>query len=284
MADVKGGWHRAFRQRVRAQTIPDMQVDFHLHTELSDGGLNPVDLLRHIRLARLTHWAVTDHDTLAAYTILRNEPGIIPGVEVTAEVGGHEVHVVALGINPEQPAFVDFLADIRALRRERMAALIASVGESERIPLSALAPAADTLTRAHVASALVSLGRARTFGDVFRDLIGDAQQASLGLPAYPSLTDTAAAIRAAGGVAVLAHPGIYKDCAVIAGYVEHLDGLETSHPRLDPELESQLVHLADERGLLQSCGSDTHVIGMRHPGEPRCIPERVGSLVQRLVA
>ncbi len=260
-----------------------MRVDFHMHTRFSDGGLPPEDLLRQVRLARLTHWAITDHDTLAAYHHLRGQPGLISGVEVTAEHDGHEVHVVALGIDVQHRGFVEFLASIRALRRHRIAALIAMLGETARLTIAGIAPHADTVTRWHLASALVAIGRTRTVGTAFEELIGDAHQTELSLPPYPTLADTVAAIHAAGGVAILAHPGIYGTIAPILTYLDHgLDGLETQHPRLDEDLARDLVATAAARQCFQSCGSDTHVIGSRRPGEPRS-DERVAGLVQRLV-
>ena len=261
-----------------------VRVDFHLHTEHSDGGLPIEDLLRQVRLARLTHWAITDHDTLAGYHRLHGQPGLIPGVEVTAEMAGREVHVVALGIDPAHRGFVDFLADIRALRRLRIGNLITMLGESARLSPLSIAPRADTVTRWHLASALVTLGRAASVRHAFDELIGDVHQAAIAQPAYPSLADTAAATHAAGGVAILAHPGIYADAETIAGYMAAgpLDGLETNHPRLDPQLAQELIRLAERFSYLHSCGSDTHVIGARRPGDPRS-DDRVIPLVQRLV-
>lgn len=260
-----------------------MRIDFHLHTHFSDGGLPAEDLLRHVRLARLTHWAITDHDTLAAYHRLRGQPGLIAGVEITAEAGGQEVHVVALGIDPDHRGFVEFLAGIRALRRHRIGALIAMLGETDRLTIAGIAPQADSVTRWHLGSALVAIGRARSVGAAFEELIGDAHQAELAQPPYPTLADTVAAVHAAGGVAILAHPGIYGTVEPILAYLDAgLDGLETNHPRLDVDLARDLVAIADARRCYQSCGSDTHVIGGRRPGDPRS-DERVTTLVQRLV-
>jgi predicted metal-dependent phosphoesterase TrpH len=263
-----------------------MRVDFHLHTRFSDGGMEPEDLLFHVRKARIDHFAVTDHDTLAGYFALRGQPGLIPGVEVTAEsAGSGEVHVVALGIDPEQRAFAGFLAHIRAVRRTRIERLIASLHESERLSAMSIAPQAEAVTRFHLAVALVHLGRADHVREAFETLIGDAQCAVMDLPPYPSVSDAASAIRAAGGVAILAHPGVYVTKEQIALHLDQgLDGLETAHPRLDPRLAEDMQGMASARGLLESCGSDTHVIGARRPGDPQLPDDRILPLVQRLIA
>lgn len=262
-----------------------MRVDFHMHTRFSDGGLQPIDLLRHVRLARLDYWAITDHDSLAGYHAINGERGLIPGVEITAETNGHEVHVVGLGVNPKHRPFVDFLAGIRAIRRHRIGMLIESLNEQHRLTVHGIAPEAESVTRFHLAQALQRIGRIERTGEAFHGLIGDAQCKELGLPAYPTIPDAACAIQDAGGVAILAHPGIYGNRDEIVGYINQgLDGLETSHPRLDETLAGQLIAHAQAHNLLQSCGSDTHVVGMRRPGEPRADLDLVGPLVQRLIA
>lgn len=262
-----------------------MRVDFHLHTCLSDGGLVPEDLLREIRRNRVDHFAITDHDTLAGYFALRGTVGLIPGVEVTAEAEGGEVHIVGLGFNPEDVVFARFLAHIRAVRRERIARLIASVNEQDRLTPATIAPKAEAVTRFHLALALTQIGRAHSIRDAFEALIGDGHCAMLDLPPYPGVAEAADAIRAAGGVAILAHPGVYGDLATVRGHLDQgLDGLETAHPKLDEALAIDLEIEARRRGILESCGSDTHVVGSRRPGDPQLGDARIQPLVHRLIA
>lgn len=261
-----------------------MKVDFHLHTHCSDGGLSPSELLAVVRHNGLRHWAVTDHDTLAGWKILTGELGLIPGVEVTAERAGHEVHIVALGFDPEQRGFVEFLAAIRAVRRIRLSRLISDLRETERLSVETLSPTADCLTRSHLADALVKIGRAANIHEVFEQLIGDDHCAALEMPPYPTPTEVVAAIHAAGGLAILAHPGIYKTSEAIALLLDTpgLDGVETCHPRLDPLLATQLEAMAAQRQQVESCGSDTHWLGAREPGRPHLSSERITPLLRRL--
>ena len=261
-----------------------MRLDFHLHTHCSDGALHPNELLAAVRRARLDHWAVTDHDTLAGWRALRGEAGLVPGVEVTAEVDGHEVHIVGLGIDPEDAAFAAFLAGIRAVRVERLGRLIVELGETGRLGIADLGGGtADSLSRYHLAKALVTLGRAPHVSTAFTELIGDAHCAKLGLPSYPAPAVAAAAIRAAGGVAILAHPGLYGTADAVAALLDHgLDGLETSHSNRNPELGMALRQMAEGRGLLESCGSDIHWLGARQPGDQRLERERALPLLRAL--
>ena len=164
-----------------------MRLDFHLHTHCSDGALHPSELLAAVRKSRLEHWAVTDHDTLAGWRALRGEAGLVPGVEVTAEFGGREVHIVGLGIDPEDAAFAAFLAGIRTVRVTRLGRLITTLGESGRLAVTDLGGGtADSLSRYHLAKALVTLGRAPHVSAAFVDLIGDTHCAKLDLPPYPT--------------------------------------------------------------------------------------------------
>jgi predicted metal-dependent phosphoesterase TrpH len=253
-----------------------MRCDFHLHTRLSDGLPTPRELLAAVRKAGLDAFAVTDHDTLAGWRALAGEPGLVPGVEVTAGLAGREIHVVALGIDPEHQGFAAFLAGIRQLRVRRLTQLIARLGEEVRrgLTIDALASEgdarhADALGRLHLAKALVRRGGVATVADAFNHHLGDDYLVDAELEPYPQPTVAAEAIRAAGGVALLAHPGVYRTCAAVIPLLElGLDGLECNHPNLDPALAAELTAHAQARGLLISSGSDLHFLGgTRKPGE-----------------
>jgi 3',5'-nucleoside bisphosphate phosphatase len=255
-----------------------MRVDFHLHTDRSDGQLSPREILAAVRREQVGAWSVTDHDSLAAFGELRGEAGLVPGVEITASHDGREVHVVGLGIDPDHGGLADFLAGIRAQRRVRLSALIA------RLPASAsrgLAIAdlddgrAEALGRNHLARALVRRGGVPSLQRAFADHLADEHIAD------PSVTS---AIRAAGGLAILAHPGIYGSRAAVEPLVAQCDGLELAHPGLDPALARELAALCDERGLYASAGSDLHFLGARRPGMFTVEDARLRPLLARLAA
>jgi 3',5'-nucleoside bisphosphate phosphatase len=263
-----------------------MRVDFHLHTMLSDGTLKPEALLAAVRQARLEQWAVTDHDTLAGFRALRGEAGLVPGVEVTAGLDGSEIHIIALGIDPDDAAFGEFLAAIRSLRRERLTGIIDGLGLSLKISLESLRRfGADSLSRNHLARELVAIGRVTSFAAAFDELLRDVHLREFNLPSYPSPSEAIKAIHAAGGVALLAHPGLYETYEKIVALLSHgFDGLEIKHPNLDPALGEQLDAHAREHDLLVSCGSDLHYLGARQPGEWRLPRERLAPLLERIGA
>jgi predicted metal-dependent phosphoesterase TrpH len=247
-----------------------MLSDFHLHTHRSDGSLTADDLLRAVRSARLVYFAVTDHDTLRGWSELRDEPGLIPGVEATAGHGGREVHIVGLGFDPTHPGLTTLLERIRAIRHDRLAALVERLPATVRGDLTAadvIDPASDSPSRLHLARVLVARKRARSINDVFERWLGDEYAADGALPSFPPIAEVAATLHAAGGVALLAHPGIYGDAAQAERFLaEGLDGLEVDHPNLGADRSAQLIALAQARGWLMSAGSDLHFLGARRPG------------------
>ena len=266
-----------------------MKVDFHLHTWCSDGALPPAEMLAAIRREGVEVFAITDHDTLSAWHLLRGAHGLLPGVEVTSGHDHREVHVVGLGFDPEHPGLAALLARIRVIRIARIGALI------ERLPATLTRGltvddvrdrrpgAGESLSRNHLARALVQRGGARTVREVFDTWLGDEHIRDPGLPEFPTTTEVCAELHAAGGVALLAHPGIYRTMELI----EHLvaagcDGLEASHPHLDPTLAAGIRARGVELGWLLGVGSDTHVVGARRPGQAVLEPALLAPLLDRL--
>ncbi len=247
------------------------RCDFHLHTDRSDGIMAPRTLAESCRRAGLRWWAVTDHDSVAAWRELAGTPGLVPGVEATAGLDGREVHIVGLGIDPDHPVLAALLADIRQRREARLAAILARLPAKLRdgIGLEDLRDGrAETLTRSHLAKTLLRKCRVKSIYEAFSQWLGDEHLVDPQLPGFPAIAVVAGAIRAAGGVALLAHPGIYRQDAFITTALDcGLDGLEIDHPELPPERRSRLDLFAAERGLLRSSGSDLHAPGTRRPGD-----------------
>ena len=251
-----------------------MRVDLHLHTHHSDGQLAPRELLAAVRQQQVEHWAVTDHDSLMGWQALAGEAGLIPGVEVTAGAGGREVHIVGLGIDPQHAGLLAFLADIRALRLRRLTVLIARLPDDVKrgLTLEAMrgdhyAQASESFGRLHLARSIVRRGGVPSVHEVFASHLGDEHTADAELEPYPLPSVVGEVIRAAGGVAILAHPGVYGTFTVIESLmVQGLDGLEVNHPNLDPSLHATMLGAARARGWLVSAGSDLHFLGARKPG------------------
>lgn len=251
-----------------------MRIDFHLHTHHSDGQLAPRELLAAVHGQQVDWYAVTDHDSLMGWQALQDEPGLICGVEITAGHDGREVHIVGLGIAPTNDGLLALLAEIRAIRLRRLAVLIERLPENVRrgLTLEALKEdpfgrASETFGRLHLAKAIIRRGGVASVNDAFAQHLGDEHVSDGTLEAFPTPRTVGEVIRAAGGVALLAHPGIYGSFAAIEPLMaQGLDGLEANHPNLDPTLHATLLGAAKERNWLVSAGSDLHFLGARKPG------------------
>lgn len=249
-------------------------ADLHTHTTASDGTLTPADLVRRAKEAGLTAVAVTDHDTMAglseALTAARRH-GIVlvPGIEISTDAIGREVHILGYHCRPDDAHLTDLLARLRAGRRERLERMIANlrlagigitwadVCAQEENGSRATSP--DTsLGRPHVARALVRAGYAGSVAEAFERFL---------LPGRPGYvprfklhpTEAVRAIRRAGGVPVLAHPDLIGDDTILPELLDAgLMGLEVWYPEHSEERTRHYLRLASAEDLIPTGGSDFH--------------------------
>lgn len=278
-------------------------VDLHTHTARSDGVLEPLELYEQMRAWGSTLVAITDHDTLAGAKELlaagcgvtgTTGPRIIVGVEINtmvdAEVeaaGGTEadigeLHLLGLGVDPDDAMLETTLAQQRSAREVRLERTLRSLRELG-LPVDDHLPEVDggidALGRPHVARALVSAGHAEDVQDAFTRYLVP------GRPAYvrrQGIGPRAAieAINAAGGIAALAHaPWATDGPAVIDELMRWgLRGLEVHYHHWDDERIERMGAFADARGLLRTGGSDYHGdTGTYAEAQAAvCVPEVVG--------
>ncbi len=250
-------------------------IDLHTHSVRSDGVLEPADLVVAAAGAGVTLLAITDHDTLAAYRELRAANvvpaslDLLPGIEINAVappgVGlwESEIHVLGFGMDPDDTAFEAALVAQREQRQARFERILArlrelGLGVDEEIALLAHG-ADDALGRPTVARALVARGHATSVEDAFQRLLGR------GLPAYVprgGLDPAGAiqAIRAAGGLPVLAH---FREAVERMGIVRELvglglGGLEVYYRSWDRHTVELVGAVARNLGLVATGGTDYH--------------------------
>jgi len=244
-------------------------ADLHLHTIFSDGAYTPEELAALARARRLAVIALTDHDTLDGLDRTRKAAGddgpeVVPGVEFSAPSrgdGSEEAHIVGLFLDPKCEDLQAALARFRKSRRERALRIVEKLNRAG-IPLRAddvfdLAGVGNP-GRLHIARALVQGGYAKSVEAAFRKWI------RVDRPAYaprerPPARDTIGLIHRAGGVAVLAHPGLTgvdQDIPALVGM--GLDAIEVYCADHTPEQEQRYLGIAQRHGLLVSGGSDCH--------------------------
>jgi predicted metal-dependent phosphoesterase TrpH len=278
-------------------------IDLHTHTLRSDGLLTPSQLLEAAAAAGVKLLAITDHDTLAGVRELRRGPlpaglELLPGIEINTvaenrgDVMEGEVHVLGLGVDPDDDALEAALALQRDARRLRFEKMVQKLRDQD-VPIDGALeslPATtdeDALGRPRLARALIKCGYATSVEDAFR------QHLSKGRPAYVPRqglgpADAIRAIRAAGGMASLAH---YAEAPDHLDWVRSLidmglNGLEVYYRAYDQATVSMLSTIAAELGLVMTGGTDYH--GDRETyAEAHAelwVPPEAGDAVRGLVA
>ncbi|MFH0519752.1 PHP domain-containing protein [Streptomyces sp. M41] len=272
-----------------------MRIDLHTHSTASDGTDTPAELVRRAAAAGLDVVGLTDHDTTRGYAeaIAALPAGLtlVTGAELSCRVDGISMHMLAYLFDPEEPALLAERELVRDDRVPRARGMVAKLNALD-VPVTweqVLRIAGDgSVGRPHVASALVELGVVPTVGDAFtEDWLADGGRAYVA----KHETDPFEAIRlikAAGGVAVFAHPAASKrgrtvpDAAIAKMAAAGLDGIEVDHMDHDPDARARLRGLAKELGLLATGSSDYH--GSRKTcvlGEYTTDPEVYGEITRR---
>ena len=245
-------------------------ADLHAHTTASDGDATPGQLVAFAVRAGVRWVAVTDHDTTAgvaeaqaaASQYAGGRVGVVPGVEVSAAFEGREVHLLGLFVRPADPDLTRALAAVVAGRRERFRAFVKAIPELAEAAATGLAAAVEAGTaspgRRHVANLLVRTGVATNRADAFRRFLIPKQSCVPPKPLVP-VADAVERIRAAGGIASLAHPGPDVDEAYLARLrALGMQAVEARFPSAAEGFAQELRATAKRLGLAVTGGSDFH--------------------------
>lgn len=266
------------------------QVDLHLHSQASDGRLEPGELVRHAHRCGVRLMALTDHDTtagLAPAAAAARDVGMafVPGIEISADWNGRTVHVLGLCIDPQAEGLC---AGVRRLgaERERRAAEIARRLDAAGAPgseaLAHIRATAPMATRTHFARRLAELGVVHSLADAFDRYLGRGRPAAV-RSAWPAMAEAIAWVCAAGGIAALAHPMRYT---LSAGARRELAGAFRDAGGRAIEVvcgggsATHLQHatlLAQRYSLYGSVGSDFHdpAVPWNPPGRLAKLPASV---------
>ncbi len=246
-------------------------IDLHTHSVFSDGSLTPEALAALAHEAGLSAIALTDHDTTDGVPQLMAacaREGItgVAGVEISADTPKGTMHLLGFFMDPEHSGLCRALAQVREGRLDRNRKILERLAELGKPimwdEVAALA-GSDVVGRPHIAGALVNGGYSESREAAFRDWLGK------GKPAYVdrfrlSPQDGIACIRAAGGVAVLAHPftlGLrakpLRACVKeLVGW--GLSGIEVFYPEHSLQRREEYQRLAKAFDLVMTGGSDFH--------------------------
>jgi len=246
-------------------------IDLHSHSIFSDGSLTPEELIEQACAAGLRAVALTDHDTTAGLPrFLKAAEGrtvrAIPGVEISADFSPGTMHMLGYFIRPDDPALEERLVWIREGRDQRNAEILGKLNAlGFHIAWDEVArhAGADVVGRPHFAQVLLERGMVKTKDEAFDLYLGKGKAAYAERRRF-STEDSIALIRAAGGVAVLAHPfTLGLDDAALRSLIERLagqglGGIEVYYSEHSSGLQQAYSRLAEEFGLVATGGSDFH--------------------------
>ncbi len=251
------------------------RVDLHTHSRRSDGILEPRDLVAAAAACGVRVLALCDHDTLAGVRELCADGrpelplDLVPGVEINSIARGieglweGELHILALGVDPDDEPFEAALETQRASRARRFAMILERLRDMA-MPVDDIAAAlsmepGSSLGRPQIARMLVAAGHAPSVDAAMQSLL------ARGKPAYVARQglgprEAIAAIRAAGGLPTLAHfPDAPARRDVVADLIEAgLGGLEVHYRHFDADTVADMEALAAELRLVPTGGSDYH--------------------------
>jgi 3',5'-nucleoside bisphosphate phosphatase len=253
-------------------------VDLHTHTSMSDGTVDPGDLISLAKSQGIGIIAITDHDTIAGNaqacaTAEKLDLTCIPGMEISANGPYGSIHVLGLGLYHPSPELHEMLDRIQTGRRERNPMIVRKLqllGYAITMEEVKALAGGNIIGRPHIAQSLMQHGYVTDQSDAFKRFLNSNAEAYV-QRWRPEIDQAAEAIITSGGVPVLAHPGLIPipDGAAMKRYFRSLkssglQGLEVHYPTHSSCQHEQLQSMAENLGLITTGGSDFH--GDNKPG------------------
>jgi predicted metal-dependent phosphoesterase TrpH len=254
-----------------------VRIDLHAHSLASDGTDAPSALVEAAARAGLDVVALTDHDSVAGWgeaadAARRLGVVLVPGVEISCRAGGISVHMLAYLPDPEHPGLrteFDQTRDDRVWRARRMVERIAPDYPLTWDDVLEQVQEGATVGRPHLADALVARGHMADRDEAFTRVLANGSPYYVGHYA-PEADDVVRMVRAAGGVAVMAHPlaarrgRVVSDRTIAGLAAAGLAGLEADHRDHYPSEREHLRALAADLGLFVTGSSDYHGTGKQN--------------------
>lgn len=253
------------------------KIDLHVHTTASDGTMRPRDVVSLAAMLGLRAIAITDHDTMDGLQEA-GEAGelmnvtIVPGIEISSEYMGKEVHILGYFLDPEKQQLKDYMAWVQAARRTRNGKIIEKL-QRKGFDITLEQVEADnpgaTIGRPHIARKLMEIGAVESVNEAFRRYLSTGRSCYVPREYIP-FAQGAKLIRDCGGVAVLAHPLQYGfdkaslESLVKAAAAANFTGMEIYYTGYTQADVNKLYDLAEKYTLLPTGGSDFH--GENKPG------------------
>ena len=239
-------------------------IDLHTHSDFSDGTSSPEEVVHAALKAGVKIFALADHDTtegVARARTLCAEKGLLftTGVEISTREHD-QLHFTGYNLDIENAGFQAFLTKNRENRLNRIRQIITNLQQAgiEITEQDVFERASNVVSRAHVADALRAKGLATSRQDAFRQFLVPGKAGyvpAAGVTAIEAIQH----IKQAGGIAVIAHPGISSSVWNFPAWKEAgLDGIEIFYPAHSYTLKQELLAIARKYDFLCTAGSDYH--------------------------
>ena len=255
---------------LKKNVYPDCSIgigDLHLHTSASDGLYSAQEIINMGKAKGLSYISITDHDTINGLISIsgyssKDNLKIIPGIELSTEYYGHEVHILGYSLDPQNSKlnkFMLFLSESRQNRIQNIVQKLQTLGY--KINMDSVlkhASGSSSLGRPHVALALIEKGYFSNIDAAFKALL------DRGAPGYVPRVhlrphEAIQLIIDAGGIPILAHPGTFFSAALFKYLLKSgLRGIEVFYPEHDLDEEAYFYQLASNNDLIITGGSDFH--------------------------
>jgi predicted metal-dependent phosphoesterase TrpH len=259
-------------------SLSTLNADLHCHSVVSDGTLTPESLAERAKANGVHLWALTDHDELGGQARARDAAkalniDYVSGVEISVTWAGQTIHIVGLGIDANHVGIIEGLRRTRGGRGERaklMAEQLLKVGIPGAYEGALhFAGNSELISRTHFARYLVEQRVCRDTEEVFKKFLVENKPGFVPHQ-WATLDDAVAWIKAAGGIAVIAHPGRYNLSTLqMSELYEHFKeigglGIEVITGSHSPDQYATYGKIAQQYGFLASRGSDFHDPGESH--------------------
>lgn len=261
-------WNEFYQKNnfVHGKNVIVPKIDLHVHTTASDGAYSPKKIVHLAKEKGISFLAVTDHDTITGLGEAENECrkckiDFFPGIEFSTCLERYELHILGYNINWNNEKLQEMLLKLhedRKTRIEKMVVKLSELGIPIKIEDVRNKSLHQNLGRPHIALVLMELGVVQSIEEAFTNWLNPRSPAFV--PRYRLSPLTAIQLlQEAGGVPVLAHPGI--DCPnwILPSLIENgLQGIEVFHPKHSEEMKSYYLKIAEENKLIITGGSDFH--------------------------
>ena len=244
--------------------------DLHSHTYCSDGKLSPLELVNLAVENNITDLAITDHDTVAAHRQLADVDdlglNLIPGIELSAQWSKIGIHIVGLNIDINSDAIIyaeAYQTEVRKERLQRIAEKLKKRGFDNILAGAQEEAGSNQIGRPHIARYMVKQGMVNSVSSAFNKYLGAGKVGDVA-NLWPSLQEVVEWIRAAGGIAVVAHPGRYnmtrtKRIRMIEAFAEAGgQAIEVCTGNQPHGMSEDMANICERFDLMASVGSDFH--------------------------